>query len=75
MVDDVHARVPGVGGSGAEGRGTPEESERADAAATPAQAGETLHMHSVASAAKRQRGPQLSRSARKRAAMRASDDA
>ena len=33
----------------AEGRGTPAESERADAAATPAQADETLHVHSVAS--------------------------
>ena len=63
-----------VGSSGAEGRGTPAGSERTDAAATPARVGDTLHMHSVASAAKRH-APQPGYRARKRAAMRASDDA
>ena len=51
------------------------ESARADAAATPEQADETLHTHSVANAAKRRRGPQLSPSARKRAAKHARDNA
>ena len=48
------------------------EGARADAA-TPTHTGDTMHMHSVASTAKRQRGRQLNPSARKRAAKRARD--
>ena len=38
------------------------EGERADGAATPTRTADTQHMHSVASTAKRQRGPRLKRS-------------
>ena len=58
-----------AGPSSEAGHTTP-EGERADAA-TPTRTADTLHMHSVASTAKRQRGPQLSRSARRRAAKHA----
>ena len=58
-----------AGPSGEAGRATP-EGARADAA-TPTRTGDTMHMHSVAGTAKRQRGPRLNPSARARAAKRA----
>ena len=64
---DVH--MSEAGPSSEEGHATP-EGARADAA-TPTHTADTMHMHSVAGTAKRQRGPRLNPSARARAAKRA----
>ena len=62
-------RMSEAGPSSEAGRATP-EGARADAA-TPIRTGDTVHMHSVAGTAKRQRGLRLSSNARARAAKRA----
>ena len=71
-------RMSEAGPSSEAGHATP-EGARADGAATPTRTADTQHMHSVASTAKRQRGTQLGRNARRRAAKharagRAADD-
>ena len=66
---DVH--MSEAGPSSEEGHATP-EGARADAA-TPTHTADTMHTHSVAGTAKRQRGRQLNPSARKRAAKRTRD--
>ena len=62
-------RMSEAGPSSEAGHATP-EGARADAA-TPTRTGDTMHMHSVAGTAKRQRGLRLSSNARARAAKRA----
>ena len=54
-----------AGASSDAGHVTP-EGARADAAATPTRTGDTLHMHSVASTAKRARGTRVRASRGKR---------